>query len=126
MSQYPQIESYPDEYWMNCVQDSLRGSQNCGILVQIGVNPHWPSQQGRAGSTQFFVWRVWGEMQEAIGPFYNKKEAERLARDFRELRKWACPDLNSLTHYVCISEQQERISPVSAKEPYVLSFDPMI
>jgi len=138
MKKCPHIEEFPDQYWMNCVREAEHlfpkplETGVTGIELVVGINPHWPSQQGRVGpSTKYFVQLVWGFEKgfpaiNSIGPFPRREDAEHVAKLFREGREYACSNLDLSTHYVCVVEVAERIPPAYAKLPYYNSFDPMI
>jgi hypothetical protein len=138
MKHYPHIEEFPDQYWMNCVQEAVhrfpKPNENgiTGISFQVGINPHWPSQQGRMSPVKkYWVQLVWGfeagfPVINSVGPFSRRVDAEHAAKLFRDGREYACRNLDPLTHYVCVVEIHGRIQPSYAKPPYYDSFDPMI
>lgn len=133
MTCHPQIEDFPDQYWMNCVGESgydfPRPNSNgmTGLRLHSGVNMHWPSQQGRAGRKIYTVCVVAGSEQFWAGTFFDNQTAAWMAKLLRAGRVYADPGWkDSMTHYVCVAESEERIPPVYARRPYFNSFDPMI
>lgn len=132
MSNSCEIESRPDEYWMNVVEHVTAcpnpSRPDYAIEFLSGVNCHWPSLWRKpSGRTIYNVWLEWdGKTVDAFGPFFSRAEASWWRELFLKGRLKAFgPAGNAPGRRIIISQESE-MTPGNVPRAGFHSFDPMI